>query len=72
VRRGNVEYFLQGLDERTSQLNEPVEEEAAAPVEGSTTAEGVKRSAYVRETGLSFESQFESLLSGIIEENGRD
>jgi hypothetical protein len=71
VRRGNVEYFLQNLDERTSQLNEPAEE-VAALVEGSTIMEGVKRSVYLRETGLSFESQFESLLSSIIEENGRN
>lgn len=74
VRRRNVACFLEHLDERTSQLNEPLEAEVetAEPMDDSTGVKDGKQLAYLMETEVGLENQFEPLFSGIMRGHGKN
>jgi hypothetical protein len=66
VRRKKVESFMEGLDERTGKLHEPVKEEAApVPTDDSTTDGAEERPTDLTEVAESCESQFEMLFRDI-------
>ncbi|CAN9353910.1 unnamed protein product [Alternaria alternata] len=81
VRRANLDFFLQGLDQRISQLDELPSQlhelgeavaETAAPIRDMTAVEGGAPFAYVMETEPNHESEFETLFSAIMQDRGEE
>jgi hypothetical protein len=81
VRRANLDFFLQGLDQRKSQLDELTSQlhelgeavaETAAPIRDTTAVEGGAPFAYVMETEPNHESEFETLFSAIMQDRGEE
>jgi hypothetical protein len=66
VARKKVESFMEGLDERTGKLHEPVEKELApAPTDDSATDAAEKPLSNLTEIAESCESQFDMLFRDI-------
>jgi hypothetical protein len=73
VARKKVESFMEGLNERTGKLHEPVEEEPApASTDDSVTDGAEKPPADLTEAAESCESQFEMLFRDIEPENWKN